>query len=410
MDSEAASRRRVVVTGLGAVSAAGWGVPALWAGLRSGQTGIRPFTRFDHARHRTHVAGEVPDGPPAGYARGPRWERLSVADRFAVFAAAEALAQAGLAAPLGERAAGLYFGSSTGGMLESEWYVEELMRASGRPSLGLMASQQINAPGDEVARTLGVTGPVQTISSACASGALALEAALAAIRAGEVDLALAGGSDSLCQITYAGFNALRAVDEGPCRPFRDSRAGMSLGEGAGVLVLEALDHARAREARPLAELRGAGASCDASHMTAPLADGTGAALALRRALGDAAVAPEAVGFVNTHGTGTPLNDVAEFAALSAVLGARAREVPLTSTKGVVGHLLGSSGALEAVATVLCLREREVHPTPGGGRVDPLIPARLVLEGPLAVPDAQAALSTSLAFGGSNVALVLARWD
>jgi 3-oxoacyl-[acyl-carrier-protein] synthase II len=185
---------------------------------------------------------------------------------------------------------------------------------------------------------------------------------------------------------------------------------MSIGEGAGVLILESLEHARARGATPLAELRGSGASCDASHMTAPHPEGAGAALALARAFADASLDPSEVGFINAHGTGTPLNDVAEFAAFKCALGARASEVPLTSTKGVVGHLLGSSGAIEAIATVLGLRDREVHPTPGGGRVDPAIGARLVLDTPQAVPDARAAVSTSLAFGGSNVALVLARWD
>jgi 3-oxoacyl-[acyl-carrier-protein] synthase II len=410
MGSEARDRRRAVITGLGAVSAWGWGVPALRAGLRSGRTAIRPFARFDHRRHRTHVAGEVPPGPPPGFVRGPRWERLSLADRFGVFAAREALAQAGLEPPLGERAAGVYFGSSTGGMLESERYLAQLLEPGGRPRLGLMSSQQINGPGDAIARELSVTGPVQTLSSACASGALALEAALLAIRSGEVDVALAGGSDSLCEITYSGFNALRAVDEAPCRPFREGRAGMSIGEGAGVLVLETLEHARARGATPLSELRGSGASCDASHMTAPHPEGAGAALALSRALEDAGLSPEAIGFINAHGTGTPLNDVAEFAAFTAALGERAREVPLTSTKGVVGHLLGSSGAIEAIATVLGLQDREVHPTPGGGRVDPAIAARLVLGAPQAVPDARAAISTSLAFGGTNVALVRARWE
>ena len=410
MAGEGSDRRRAVITGLGAVSAWGWGVDALRAGLRSGRTAIGPFQRFDHSRHRTHVAGEVPAGPPPGFARGPRWGRLSLADRFAVFAAREALAQAGLEGPLGERAAGVFFGSSTGGMLESERYLADLLQPGTRPRLALMSSQQINGPGDAVARELGITGPVQTLSSACASGALAMEAALAAIRSGEVDLAITGGSDSLCEITYSGFNALRAVDEQPCRPFREGRSGMSIGEGAGVVVLESLEHARARGATPLAELRGSGASCDASHMTAPHPEGAGAALAISRALFDARLAPEAVDFINAHGTGTPLNDVAEFAGITAVLGARAREVPLTSTKGVVGHLLGSAGALEAIATVLGLRDREVHPTPGGGRVDPAIAARLVLNEPQAVPGAQAALSTNLAFGGSNVALVLARWD
>src|SRR4051794_21468608 len=154
MPVEARDRRRAVVTGLGAVSAWGWGVPALRAGLRSGRTAIGPFTRFDHSRHRTHVAAEVPPGPPPGFARSARWSRLSLADQFALFAAREALEEAGLAAPLAERAAGLYFGSSTGGMVESERYFATLLRADARPRLALMSSQQINGPGDSVAREI----------------------------------------------------------------------------------------------------------------------------------------------------------------------------------------------------------------------------------------------------------------
>jgi 3-oxoacyl-[acyl-carrier-protein] synthase II len=403
------ARARVAVTGMGAVCAWGWGVPALREGLSSGRTAIAPFGRFDHSRHRTHVAGEVPEGPGPAFDRGPLWGRLSYADRFALFAAREALHQAGLLDALDPAATGVYFGTSTGGMLESEDYFAELMRQGGFPRPGLMASQQLNAPGDMVARELGIGGPVQTLSSACASGALAIGAALEGLRAGEIEVAIAGGSDSLCRITYAGFNALRAVDESPCRPFREGRSGMSLGEGAAVLVLETEEHLRRRSGRALAELRGAGASCDAGHMTAPDPDGTGAAAAMAAALHDAGLAPDAIDFVNAHGTGTPLNDAAEFAAITRVFGERARQLPVTSTKGVVGHLLGSSGAIEAVASILGLLDGSVHATPGGGRPDPAIPVRLALDVPVAVPDADAALSTSLAFGGANAALVLGRW-
>lgn len=400
--------QRVVVTGMGAVSAWGWGVGPLWEGLQSAVTAIRPFDRFDHARQRSHVAGQVPEGPPSSFARPRGWNRLAYSDRFALFAAQEAALEARLDVPLTD--AGLYFASSTGGMLESEWFFEELVRTRGeRARRGLVASQQLNAPGDAVARHLGISGPVQTVSSACASGGLAIEAALMALRSGEVERALAGGSDSLCQITYSGFNSLRAVDEGPCRPFREGRAGMSLGEGAAVLVLETLEGARARGAKPVAELLGAGSSCDANHMTAPHPEGIGAALALSRALADARIEPMAVGFINAHGTGTPLNDAAEWAAFERALGSRAGEVPVTSSKGAVGHLLGSAGCLEAVATILCLQAREVHPTAGEGPVDPTIPVRLVDARPASLNGAEVGVSTSLAFGGANVALVLSRW-
>jgi 3-oxoacyl-[acyl-carrier-protein] synthase II len=400
----------VAVSGLGAVCGLGWGVEALWEGLRAGRAAFAPIRRFDPSRHRTRLAAEAGE-PPAELARSvPGWRRLSIADRFALFAAREAAGRAGLEVPFGEEVtAGVYFGSSTGGMFESEEFFAGFLRNRGRARISALASQQVNGPGDAVARHLRATGPVETLSSACASGALALGVALEAVRSGEVDLAIAGGSDSLCQLTYAGFNSLRSVDEVPCRPFRAGRAGMSFGEGAAVLVLEPLERALARGARPLAVLAGAGSSCDAYHMTAPDPSGAGAAAALAAALGDAGLAPEAVDFVNVHGTGTPLNDAAEWQALRQVFGERAGEMPLVATKALVGHLLGCSGAIESVATVLCLHEGELHPVGRDGEADPELPVSLVLDNPLSLPDARTAVSTSLAFGGSNAALVFSRW-
>lgn len=404
-----AVRRRVAVSGIGAVSGLGWGIGPLWKGLRAGRTAIRPFERFDHSTHRTHLAAEIAGPDPEALAGDPRWQRLSLADRFAVFAAAEALAMAGLAPPL-DSEAGVWFGSSTGGMFESERYFSEFLRGRWRHAkLRDLASQQVNAPGDAVARWFGASGPVSTVSSACSSGALALGAALDAVRSGEVEVAVAGGSDSLCQLTYAGFNALRSVDEGPCRPFRAGREGMSFGEGSAVLVLEPLERVLARGAEPLAELSGAGSACDAHHMTAPDPSGAGAAAAMEAALRDAGLSAEEVGFVNAHGTGTPLNDAAEWRAMQRVFGERAGELPLTATKALLGHLLGSSGSIEAVATVLCLRHGELHPVPAGAEVDPELPVSLVLDRPLPLPGVRAAVSTSLAFGGSNAALVFSRW-
>jgi len=400
--------RRIAVTGLGAVSAAGWGVAALWPALREGRTALGPFSRIDHTRHRTHVAGQVPDAPFS--ARLPRHlARLSFSERFALFAAREAVADAGLAGPLEDGPVGVFFGTSTGGLLESEWYLDRFWQGNGgRAALNLMAGHQLNAPGDAVARHLRVTGPVETISSACASAALAIAAALRALQEGEVELAIAGGSDCLCATTYAGFNSLRSVDESPCRPFGQDRGGLSLGEGAGVLVLEPLERARTRGARVRAQLLGAGASCDANHMTAPLESGQGAAAAIAGALADASTGPEQVGYVNAHGTGTPLNDAAEWAALVTAFGDRAPRVPVSATKSIVGHLLGSSGAIEAVATVLCLEAGEAHPTAGDGPVDSRLKVDLVRGEPRRLSGDPAALSTSLGFGGANAALVFAR--
>jgi 3-oxoacyl-[acyl-carrier-protein] synthase II len=348
--------------------------------------------------------------PPA---TGRRWRnrtRLSYSERFALFAADEAVEQAGLGASLEDIGVGVFFGTSTAGLLESEWFLERLWHGGGGRGLGLMASHQLNSPGDSVARHLRATGPVETISSACASAALAIGAAVGALRAGEVDVAIAGGADCLCSITYSGFNSLRSVDEAPCRPFRQGRGGLSLGEGAGVLVLETLEHAVGRGARVLAELLGTGSSCDANHMTAPHPQGIGAAQALKHALDDSEVPADRVGFINAHGTGTPLNDASEWAAFVRTFGERATQLPVSVTKSIVGHLLGSSGAIEAVATVLCLEACEAHPAAGTGPIDPAIPVDLVLDEPRRLSPARAAVSTSLGFGGANAVLVLARYS
>jgi 3-oxoacyl-[acyl-carrier-protein] synthase II len=236
----------------------------------------------------------------------PRYSRV---DAFALHASAAALAEARLAGrPLGGRA-GVFFGTSTAGMLETERWYRDLPR--GRSRARQLGAQQSNAPGDAVARRFGVCGPVCSVSTACVSGAQALALALDALRSDEIDVAIAGGADGLCELTHAGFNALRAVDPAPCRPFRADRQGLSLGEGAGVLVLERAGHAAARGGAPLGWLAGAASTCDAHHMSAPDPSGAGAARAITAALEDAGLGPEAIDFVNVHGTGTPLNDAAE---------------------------------------------------------------------------------------------------
>ena len=398
------ANRRVMVTGLGAVSAAGWGVARLREALRAGETLIASFDRLDHSRQRTHLAAQVPALEASARADFATAD-LSLADRFAVAAALEAIADAGLERIPGPRT-GVFFGSTTGGLYETERYVEAIVeRPDRRPPRALLASHSLSAPGEAVARQLGIEGPVETVSSACSSGSLAIEQALRAVRSGEVDIALAGGSDVLCLTTYSGFNALRAVASEPCRPFRASRSGMSLGEGAAVIVLESIEHAHSRRARVWCELVGAGSSCDASHMTAPHPAGVGAAAAIERSLADAGLDASDIDVVNAHATGTPLNDAAETAALALVFGERVKSLPLEATKGLLGHLLGTAGAIEAVAAILGLTAGEVRPTPGGGDVDPALAVRLVHDRPLPIP-LRTALSISLGFGGANAALVL----
>jgi 3-oxoacyl-[acyl-carrier-protein] synthase II len=402
----------VVVTGLGAVSGFGWGLEALRTGLSSGRTAIGPPRRLALAGHRTAIACEVPEDEES--ARFEPALAISRADRYALFAAREAVTQAGLgpgSAAEGEPL-GVFFGGSTAGMAEAEEYFARLIGArAGRPRLRSLMSHQLDGPGNAVARDIGATGPVETVSSACASGGLAIQAAFEAIRRGEVSVALAGGADVLCQLTYAGFNALRAVDAAPSRPFRRERAGLSLGEGAGALVLETEESARARGARILAVVVGAGASCDAHHMTAPQPEGVGAAAAVFAALEEGALDPGAVTLVNAHGTGTPLNDSSEASALRSVLSAAENGVvpPVTSSKGAIGHLLGSAGAIEAVAAVLAICDRALQPVAGEGPADPELGLDVVVGSPrpLAAGAPAVALSTSFAFGGSNVALLIA---
>jgi 3-oxoacyl-[acyl-carrier-protein] synthase II len=391
---------RVAITGLGAVSAFGWGARALHDGLLGGRSAARELTVFDPDGQRTRLAAQVPDGGPQDPARVRT-------ERFAVFAAAEALRESGWTELPAE--AGLFFASTTGGMLEAEEFYARLRQRPEAPqSTRTLASQQNNAPADLVARRLGIRGPVVTAGSACAAGSMALESALDALRAGDLRVVLAGGSDQLCRVTYAGFNSLRAVDAEPSRPFRADRAGLTMGEGAAVLVLEPWEEAEARGANVLAEFCGAASSCDANHMTAPCEDGRGAVEAIRAALADAGLRAEEVSFVNAHGTGTPHNDRAEAAAFAAVFGERLEELPVTSSKAAIGHLLGASGAIEAVATVQDLRAGIVHPTAGEGPVDPALPIRLVRGEPLALPGASIALSMSLGFGGANAALLFRR--
>lgn len=439
------------VTGLGAVTAWGWGLDAFWRGLLGGEAAIDEPRHFETRGHRTRLASEVPLSEESLRASDPlfpsarEWRRLSRADRFAVAAAIEAWRAAGLGirgsgdgggpgddgpgvdGPGGDGPGvdgprvGVFFGGSTAAMAEGEeFFVRVLGIRDGHPRISLLASHPLDGPGNAIARSLGVSGPVESLSSACASGGLALGTALDALRSGEVDIALAGGADALCQLTYSGFNSLRAVDDERCSPFRQQRAGLNLGEGAGMLVLERPERARGRGVEPLAFLHGAGASCDAHHMTAPHPEGEGAARAIEAALGDAGLRDaglgdggwaERIAFVNAHGTGTPHNDRAEWRALERVFGARAASIPVTSTKGMVGHFLGSSGAIEAVATVLCLHHGRVHVTPGRGEIDPEIGVDLVVDEPRALDGLLSArgrglaISTSLAFGGSNAAVV-----
>ncbi|MCB9879727.1 MAG: beta-ketoacyl-[acyl-carrier-protein] synthase family protein [Planctomycetes bacterium] len=392
-------RDAVLVTGLGAVSSLGPDAGALWQRALRGERGAAALDLFDPARHRTDLAAQVTASDwPAPF------RRMARADRFGCTATAEATAGIDPAL-LRTRRCGVFFGSSTGALFEGERFLQQLLQQH-EGDLHTIVGLQNDGPGNAVAHAFGVGGPVMTFSTACTSANVAIGAALDALQSGEVDVALAGGADELCEITYAGFNSLRAIDKAPTRPFRRDRQGLLLGEGSGVLLLETAAHAAARGAAAIAELVSAGRSCDAQHVSAPDPTGAGAAAAIRTALREAGLAADDVTFVNAHGTGTPHNDTAEAAALRVVFGERTARLPVTSTKSMVGHLLGAAGGVEAVLTALSIRDRLLPPTAGEQPADPELGLDVVLHGARALPEHNVGLSTNLAFGGNNAVILL----
>jgi 3-oxoacyl-[acyl-carrier-protein] synthase II len=396
-------KRKVAVTGLGAVTALGPDVAALERGLRAGSSGVRELTLFDTTGYRTRLAAQAPDPvlPPELGAL----HTASRPDRFGLQAAFEAVRHAGLQ-PADLTRAAVVFGTGTGGAPTTEQFLVEL-RQNAAPPLALLVPHQPASVTDLVARHLDARGPRSTIMTACSSSATAVGYAADRIRLGQVEVALAGGAEGLCRLTYAGFSCLRATSPEACRPFDAERKGLNLGEGAAVLVLEEYERARARGATIYAVLAGWGITADAHHMTAPHPEGDGAARAMRAALDDAGLPPSAVGYVNAHGTATPHNDAAETLAIKAALDEHAFAVPVSSIKSMVGHTLGAAGAIEAVASVLTLARGFIPPTVNLQTPDPAFGLDYV-PGAARELRVDVVLSNSFAFGGNNTTLAFTR--
>jgi 3-oxoacyl-[acyl-carrier-protein] synthase II len=382
---------RVVVTGMGAVTAFGRGVDAFWNGALSGRSAIRPVTRFDTGRFHARQAALIDLDDEAG---GADLETL-----FARDAVREALASCPL---FGGGLAGVAIGTTLAGNgALTEWLAS---RAGGAERL---SRSEPGALARDLAVRHGARGPVGAVSLACASGTAAVGLAAEWIREGRAVQVLAGGADAVTPFVFSGFDALRALSASVARPFDVARDGLTLGEGAGFLLLEEEGHARRRGAAILARVVGYGSGSDAHHMTRPDPGGRGLIRAIEAALLQAGRISSDVDFVSAHGTGTTFNDAMEEAALAHVLGGKAHTVPVNGIKGAIGHTLGAAGALEAILSVLVLTRQRVPPTAGhaSSRADsPLAvvsSAPLTPERPLAV-----ALSTSSAFGGTNAALVL----
>jgi len=393
---------RVVVSGLGVVSPYGSGTKTFWAGLAAGACAIRPITLIDTEGFRSRVAAEVPADAMAGLGVSPRRAR---ADRLGLAAAREALADAGLG-PADRAEAALVIGAVGGGMLEGEaWYWEETRTARPSPRIKALRSILPYTHAETIGWRLGIGGPKETVVMACASGAASIALAADLVREGVVPLALAGGVDALTRICFMGFNALKLLDPDPCRPFDRDRKGMSIGEAAAFVVLEDAERCRARGAREIAKLLGAGISTDAHHVTSPHPEGEGMARAMTLALAAAGVDPRAVDYVNAHGTGTLQNDRTEALAIARVLGAG--RVPISSTKSLVGHTMAAAGSLEAVASILALHHGLIPPTANLREVDPEIPFDCVPNIARPAP-IEVALTNSFGFGGQNVSLIFGR--
>lgn len=409
-------RRRVVITGVGAVTPIGTTADGLWAGLTARTSAVRELTRFDPTPFRSRIAAEIPDFRPHDHLDAKRAKRLDRFSQLAVTSARLALADAELdPAREDPDRAGAMMGSALGGVAFAESQVERFRRDGPR---GLDASLALavfpGAASCNIAIEFGFTGPNTTNAMSCASGTIAVGDAFQAIGDGRADVMLAGGAEApLAPMTYAAFSVIRAMstrNHDPAhasRPFDEQRDGFVMGEGAAVLLLEEREHARSRGAKIYAELAGYGFTNDAYHMTAPRPDGRQAARAMQLALADARVAPADVGYINAHGSSTPLNDATETVAIKQVFGEHAYRLSVSGTKGYYGHALGASGAIEAAICALAMAHRWLPPTINLEQPDPACDLDCLKgDGRSAAPEV--VVSNSFGFGGINASLVLRR--
>ena len=407
---------RVVVTGLGAVTPIGNDVPTYWEGLSTGKNGVAPITLFDAARHACRFAAEVKGFDPSGSIEpkeAKRWDRFC---QFAVVAAKQAVAHAGLTIDArNANRIGTAIGSGVGGLLMMETQAHVLAeRGPDRVSPFCVPMMIPNMATGLTAIALGAKGPSSAVATACAAGSNAIGDAYRLIQMGLADAMVCGGAESaITPLGVAGFASAKALsfrNDDPAtasRPFDAERNGFVIGEGAGVIVLESLEHARARGAEILAEVVGYGMTCDAHHITSPSPGGTGGAEAMRLALADARIEAADVDYVNAHGTSTQANDSNETAAIKSALGERAYQIPVSSTKSMTGHLLGGSGGIEAVAAVLAIGHNLVPPTINYQNPDPACDLDVV-PNQAREQTLNVVLSNSFGFGGHNVCLAFRR--
>lgn len=409
-------KRRVVITGMGAVTPIGNTVEEFWQGILETQVGIGPITKFDTTDFKVKLAAEVKEFDPKLHMDFKAAKRMDAFSQYAVVAAQEAFAQAGLDMEKEDPyRVGVIIGSGVGGLgvMEAE-HAKLMEKGPSRVSLLMVPMMICNMAAGNVAITLGLKGKCTNVVTACATGSHSIGDAFRAIQYGDADVMLAGGAESsITPLGVAGFTSLQALTTSQDAnhasiPFDKERGGFVMGEGAGVVVLEELEHAKKRGANILAEIVGYGATCDAYHITSPAEDGSGAATAMTLAMKDAGVEPAQVTYVNAHGTSTHHNDLFETRAIHLAFGEQARELYVNSTKSMIGHLLGAAGAVECIVCVKSVMEDYIHPTVNSKEADEECDLNYVF-GEGVHTKVEYAISNSLGFGGHNASLLIAKY-
>ena len=413
------SNRRVVITGMGAVSVLGTGLRKFWDGLIAGRSGIRKITQFDASAMPCQIAGEVPDFDPEQFLDRKEARRMARSSQMALAAAKMALEDAGISLPVQDKErTGVSFGTSIGGLEKFDEGITTL-RTQGlaRVNPFTIPLGLPNVPAFLISQQFQCLGPNSTVATACATGTQAVGDAFELIRHGRADVIVSGGTEALVtDFAIAGFCAMRALPvnyndnpQAASRPFNIDREGFVFSEGSGVLILEELDHALKRNARIYAEVLGHASSCDGYNLAAPDPEGAGAIRAMRWALADANTKPEEVDYINAHGTSTPLNDAGETKSIKKVFGSHAYKVAISSIKSMIGHALGASGALEAIACALTIYESTIPPTINYFNPDPALDLDYV-PNKARSQEVRVTLSNSFGLGGQNACLVLKKYE
>lgn len=407
---------RVVVTGIGVVSPIGNDINTFWTNLKTGKLGIGPITKFDTEDFKAKLAAEVKGFDPSAYMDKADIKHSDLYTQFGIAAACQAVEDSGVIGTVEPERIGVYFGSGIGGIQTfMDEHVKLLEKGPRKVSPFFIPALIANMAASMIAIRFGCKGAAMPSVTACASAGNALGEALRAIRHGYADVIISGGSEAaITTLSLAGFANMQALstEEDPNKaslPFDARRSGFVMGEGAGALILEEYEHAKARGAKIYAELCGYGSTCDAYHITAPHPEAEGGARAIGDALKEANAADDDKVYINAHGTGTPMNDLAETIAVKTVFGNRAKDVLISSTKSMTGHMLGAAGAAEAIASILALKEGIVPPTIGLHEPDPECDLDYV-PNTARKADVSLALSTSLGFGGHNACLAFRKVD